>query len=205
MGRLLSLIATLTFAFVFLTSTDCQITGNRALIVLDVQENLVDPQSKLHIDCSDLDTFFRNINMSIESFNERGEFVIYVINEWSNPFVNMFTGNVCKKGGTGVGLDKRLLVVNDILYSKSRPNASTNQSLLEFLRDNKITDVFVAGLFAEACVKATSRGLLKESFKVFVIGDALGTKSKDRKAGALEYFENNGIQVVNTELLWKLR
>ncbi len=34
-----------------------------------------------------------NLNSSIELFNEREDLVIYIINEWSNPVVNLFTGN----------------------------------------------------------------------------------------------------------------
>jgi len=41
-----------------------------------------------------------NLNSSIELFNEREDLVIYIINEWSNPVVNLFTGNACKKAKT---------------------------------------------------------------------------------------------------------
>ena len=201
MSRFIITLAVLVFAFVSLTEADCQNMSKKALLVLDVQENLVDPESRLHIDYSNLDVFFMNLNSSIELFNEMEDLVIYIINEWSNPVVNLFTGNACKKGGEGVGLDKRLKVVNDILYSKSRPNALTNEALLDFLRVNEITEVFVAGLFAEACVKATSEGLLKENFRVSVIGDALGSKNEDEKAKTIEYFEGIGIKVVNSAKL----
>jgi len=40
-----------------LTEVDCQNMSKKALLVLDVQENLVDLESKLHIDCSNLDVF----------------------------------------------------------------------------------------------------------------------------------------------------
>lgn len=50
-----------------------------------------------------------NLNSSIELFNEREDLVIYIINEWSNPVVNLFTGNACKKDKTieyfeGIGI-----------------------------------------------------------------------------------------------------
>lgn len=109
MSRFIITLAVLVFAFVSLTEADCQNMSKKALLVLDVQENLVDPESRLHIDCSNLDVFFMNLNSSIELFNEREDLVIYIINEWSNPVVNLFTGNACKKAKTieyfeGIGI-----------------------------------------------------------------------------------------------------
>lgn len=57
MSRFIITLAVLVFAFVSLTEADCQNMSKKALLVLDVQENLVDPESKLHIDCSNLDIF----------------------------------------------------------------------------------------------------------------------------------------------------
>ena len=113
--------------------------------------------------------------------------------------MNWITGNVCKKGGIGVGLDKRLILVNDKIYSKSKSNALTNKDLLKCLRDNNISEVNVMGLLAEGCVKATVQGLIKENFNVIVIEDALGSKSNTNKSRVINYFHKNNIKTIKTK------
>jgi nicotinamidase-related amidase len=175
-----------------------QTTGRKALIVIDIQENLVNPNSKIHIDTTGIDIFFQNLNKAISKFNDDNDLVIYVVNEWTNPIKNWATGNVCKKGGKGVGLDKRMNLVNNRIYSKSKPNALTNKDLLNYLNENKITEVYVMGLLAEGCVKATAKGLKKEKFNVIVIDDALGSKSNSNKIKVIDYLRKNNIRTIKT-------
>ncbi len=176
-----------------------QTLDKKALLVIDIQENLVNPNSKIHMDTSGIDLFFRHVNSSITRFNEHQDIVVYVVNEWTNPMMNWITGNVCKKGGIGVGLDKRLIVVNDLIFSKSKSNALSNKALLKYLKDQKITEVFVTGLLAEGCVKATVQGLIKDKFEVFVIQDALGSKSQINKTKTIDFFRENEINMIVTK------
>lgn len=171
----------------------------RVLLVIDIQENLVNPNSKMHVDTAGIDLFFLNINTTIVKFDQKHDPVVYIVNEWTNPFMNWGTGNVCKKGGTGVGIDKRLLLVNNVVYSKSKPNALSNVFLLKYLKDNEITDVYVTGLFAEGCVKATIKGLLEEKFNVVVVEDALGSKNNSKKAAVVDYLNCNKIKTIKTQ------
>jgi len=196
---LLRIFTILLFLFVFLNNNYGQTVDKKALLVIDIQENLVNQNSKIHIDTSGIDLFFQNLNRSITQFNNNKDLVIYVVNEWTNPLMNRFTGDVCKKGGIGVGLDKRLVLVNDKIYSKSKSNALTNTDLLKYLRDNNISEVYVMGLLAEGCVKATVQGLMKEKFTVIVIEDALGSKSNTNKSKVIDYFKKNNIKTIKTK------
>src|SRR4029078_8731295 len=78
----------------------------RALLVIDVQENLLDTRSRIHMDPSAISSFIRNLNRSIGFFEANFLPVMYGVNEWTNPMLNLVTGNVCKKGGKGTGIDK---------------------------------------------------------------------------------------------------
>jgi nicotinamidase-related amidase len=109
-------------------------------------------------------SFIQNLNKSIEFFEKNNLPVIYIMNEWSNHIINMLTGNVCKKGDEGTGIDKRFRLVNDTVYKKSRMNALTNKELSQFLKENSISKLYIAGLFAEACIKRTVKGGIKISY-----------------------------------------
>jgi nicotinamidase-related amidase len=172
--------------------------GKKALLVIDVQENLVNPASRMHVEETTIDSFLDNVNKSIDDFKVRGLPVIYVVNEWTNPVLNLFTGNVCKKGGKGTGLDKRLKIVNDQVYSKSRMNVLTNNELLAYLKNNSITELYLVGLFAEACVKATVKAGIQSNFKISVIEDAIGSKSDKHKAVSMKYYRKRGATLIKT-------
>lgn len=174
----------------------CQNTSNKALLVIDVQENLVNPDSKIHIDTTNLETFFKFMNSAIDKFHSSGSLVTYIVNEWSNPIINWGTGNVCKKGGKGVEIDQKLKLVNNHIYFKSKPNALYNKYLIDFLRENKITTVYVIGLMAEGCIKATVEGLLRENYHVIVLEDAIASKNAKCKSKALSYFQNKAVDIM---------
>ena len=50
---------------------------------------------------------------------------------------------------------------------------ATNASLSEFLRKNKITNLYVCGLTTDYCVKATVLDALSQGFHTYVITDAV--------------------------------
>src|SRR6185295_19666055 len=90
---------------------------NKALLVIDVQENLFDTRFPFHMDPTAISSFMSNLHKSIEFFEENYLPVIYIVNEWTNPVLNLLTRNVCKKGGKGTGIDKRVNRVTGKVYS----------------------------------------------------------------------------------------
>src|SRR5882724_4325099 len=120
-----------------------QVESKKALLVIDVQENLVNPASKMHMEKDSINFFLANVNRSIDDFRTKGLPVLYTVNEWTNPILNMFTGNVCKKGGKGTGIDKRVRIASDNIYTKSRMSAFTNNELFTYLKNNSITELYI--------------------------------------------------------------
>ena len=176
-------------------------TFEKALLVIDIQENLVKADSGIHIDITNVDQFFKNVNHTIDLFDNAGLPVLYVTNEWSNVLLNWVTGNACKKGGKGVGPAWQLRRVNDKLYRKSTRNALMNIELLQNLQDWKVSELVLVGLFAEHCVKATLVNALKNGFRVTVIKDALGSKNEKNLSRSLEYYSRKGATLVASKAL----
>jgi nicotinamidase-related amidase len=173
----------------------------KALLVIDVQENLLDSRSRLHMDPAAVYPFLSGLNKSIDFFEANYLPVIYVVNEWTNPILNFLTGNVCKKGGKGTGIDKKVNRVNGIIYSKSRMNVLTNNELSGFLKDNHIAELYITGLFAEACIKSTTVGAIRNNYKAVLIEDAIGSKNTKKKLASLLYCERKGANVISTDQL----
>jgi nicotinamidase-related amidase len=159
-----------------------QTLNKKALLVIDVQENLLDSNSRVHVVPVSIPSFIQNLNKSIEFFERNNMPVIYIVNEWTNPILNMLTGNVCKRGARGTGIDKRVRLVNKMIYKKSKMNALTNKELSKFLKENSISELYIAGLFAEACIKETVKGAIKYDYNVILIEDAVGSRSDSQQA-----------------------
>jgi len=176
-------------------------TKKKALLVIDVQENLLNSNSKIHMDPTAIPSFIQNLNKSIEFFEENNMPVIYVVNEWTNPILNLLTGNVCKKGAKGTGIDKRVRLVNDTVYRKSKMNALTNKDLLQFLEENSISELYIAGLFAEACIKGTVNGGIKNDYNVIIIEDAVGSRSASKKSRSVNFYKAKGSSVITADQL----
>ena len=174
-------------------------TFRKALLVIDMQENLVKASSRIHIDISNVDQLFQHVNQTIELFEQEGLPVLYITNEWSNVLVNWITGNACKKGGRGVGPDPRLRRVNRKLYRKSAKSAFINTEVLKDLQDWKVSEIVLVGLFAEHCVKATMLDALRNDFRVTIITDALGSKNENNLSRSLQYYQSKGATLVSAE------
>lgn len=70
--------------------------------------------------------------------------------------------------------------------------------MVDLLRDNGITDVFVVGLAYEACVMFTARDAAEYGFRTYVIEDAAGfaNKSEEHMANIRKTLQDAGVTVV---------
>jgi nicotinamidase-related amidase len=178
-----------------------QTPNKKVLLVIDVQENLLDSNSRIHVVPGSIPSFIQNLNKSIEFFERNNMPVIYIVNEWINPILNMLTGNVCKKGARGTGIDKRVRLVNEMVYKKSKMNALNNKEISKFLKENSISELYIAGLFAEACIKETVKGAIKYDYNVILIEDAVGSRSDSQKSKSVSFCKDKGTTVITANQL----
>ena len=113
----------------------------------------------------------------------------------------MLTGNVCKKGAKGTGIDKRVLMLNKNVYSKSKMNALTNKKLSQFLKENSIDELYITGLFAEACIKGTAKGAIKNKYSATIIEDAVGSGNAAKKSKSLNICKGKGSAIIKADQL----
>ncbi|AYB34588.1 isochorismatase family cysteine hydrolase [Chryseolinea soli] len=178
-----------------------QSVSKKALLVIDVQENLLNPKSKLHMVPDEVLPMVNNVNRLIQLFLKTNHPIIYTVNEWTNPILNALTGNVCKKGSPGVGIDKQINVVSDRIYYKSKMNALSDKNLVAFLHQQNIEELYITGLFAEACVKSTARSAVRHGFTTVVVEDAVGSKSVEHKLRWIKYCQKKGATIMTSDQL----
>ena len=51
------------------------------------------------------------------------------------------------------------------------------KSFLHFLKENSISELYITGLFAEACIKGTAKGAIRNNYNAVIIEDAVGSKN----------------------------
>jgi len=171
----------------------------KALLVIDVQESLLNPCSFMHIDPKAVVSFIDSLNKNIEFFEANQLLIVYTVNEWRNPILNLLTGNVCKKGAKGTEVSKQVNIVTEKIYTKSKMSAFSNKQLCLFLKENSISELYLTGLFTEACVKSTALAAIKNNYHTIIIEDAVGSHNAKRKLAALRYCERKGASITNTE------
>lgn len=81
---------------------------------------------------------------------------------------------------------------------------ATNVSLVNFLHEQKINELYICGLATDYCVKATALNALDEGFHTYVITDAIAAvnvNQGDDKQALKEMFLNGAVMVLSADIL----
>jgi nicotinamidase-related amidase len=130
----------------------------------------------------------KSANDNIAAAHQKIIPVVYIRNEWSNYFENLFTGNVCKKGSKNAELDGRVAIVDSLTFLKSVGDAFSNKQFCNYIEASHIDTLYIEGIMAEGCVHATGKGGVARSLKVIMLQDAIGSISFAKKASMIERY-----------------
>ena len=153
---------------------------NRALVVIDLQnditknyKNIIDP-----------------VNAVVEWAEKQQMHIVYIRHN------NITDGTRTFKPGTkGAELVPELKVVSDHIFDKTKSNALTSEEFAAFIAQNGITDFYVCGADATACVKSTCYNMKKTGYTVSVISDCVTSYDKKKIPEMLSYYENKGCRL----------
>ncbi|KAF1955122.1 Isochorismatase hydrolase [Byssothecium circinans] len=96
------------------------------------------------------------------------------------------------------GTDKRVEMYSAFADPFQSPCVSRSR-LAKLLRDKHVTDVFVAGLAADYCVRYTALDAVKEGFKTRVIGEATKAVDPSCMEEVLKEYEKAGVEVIGKD------
>lgn len=110
---------------------------------------------------------------------------------------NFFRRGAAICGTTGAELDRRLVRSgSELVITKSSPSAFSNPELGRYLFNHGIKDIYVLGVFAEGCVRATAVDAVKHGYTVHVIADAVASNAAYKKAFALWAMARAGAEIL---------
>lgn len=152
-----------------------------ALVIIDIQNDITKNYKEI----------IENINQAITWATEKQMIVVYVKHN------NLTDGTRTFKPNTkGEQLVPEMKVVSNNVFVKSKSNALTSEPFVNFIKDNGITDFYIAGADATACVKSTSYNMVKSGYKVTVFSNCITSYDKKKIPEMLEYYKNKGCNVI---------
>jgi nicotinamidase-related amidase len=148
--------------------------GKRALLVVDIQEDYTGKNARKPFHDGERVVFATNL--LIENRERLGiDAVVYIQNELGNPVLRFLAGGLNAPGDPGTHMDRRL--PSAMTFTKGRSDAFSNPALDAYLRKLQVDQLYIVGLDAAYCVKATTRGALNRGYKVTVVTDAIATET----------------------------
>lgn len=154
---------------------------NSALVVIDLQNDITKNYREI----------IERVNEAIDWAVREGLWVVYIQHN------NLSAGTRTFKPGTyGAELVPELKVVSDYIFTKSKSSALTSEPFAAFIRKHGITEFYLAGADAAACVKSTCFNLTKSGYTVRVLSDCITSYDKKKLPELLAYYKSKGCEVV---------
>ena len=161
---------------------------NSALVVIDLQNDITKNYKEI----------IEKVNEAIDWAVQRGLWVVYIQHN------NLSAGTRTFKPEThGAELVPEMKVVSDHIFTKSKSNALTSEAFAAFIRENGITEFYIAGADATACIKSTCFNMAKCGYTVYVLSDCITSYDKKKLPEMLAYYESKGCSVVTLDAIVK--
>ena len=151
-----------------------------ALVVIDIQNDI----TKHYRDIVD------NINAAIEWAVSEGMHIVYIKHNNITAATRTF-----KPGTRGEELVPELKVVSDNIFVKTKSNALTSEAFATFIAENGITEFYIVGADATACVKSTCFNMRKAGYTVHVLSDCITSYDLKKLPEMLAYYAKQGCEV----------
>ena len=153
---------------------------NKALVVIDLQNDITKNYKEI------IETTNQAIDWAVASGME----VVYIQHN------NLSAGTRTFKSGThGAEFVPELKIVSDHIFTKTKSNALTSEEFAAFIGTHSLTEFFIAGADATACIKSTCYNMAKAGYAVHVLSDCITSYDKKKLPEMLEYYASKGCTV----------
>ncbi len=152
----------------------------KALVVIDIQNDI----TKHYRDV------IGHINAAIDWAVAEGMHIVYIKHNNTSAGTRTF-----KPGTKGAELVPELKVVSDNIFVKTKSNALTSEAFSAFIAANGISEFYVAGADATACIKSTCFNMAKAGYIVHVLSDCVTSYDLKKLPDMLAYYKSKGCEV----------
>ena len=155
--------------------------NKKALVIIDIQNDITKNYKEV----------IGSINQAIDWAVSNHIHVVYIRHE------NLSAGTRTFKPDTkGAELASDLKIASDNIFTKYKGNALSCEEFTDFIRENEISDFYIAGADAVACVKSTCYNLCNANYGVKVLSDCITSYDKRKIDEMLRYYESKGSMII---------
>ncbi|MCL1915035.1 MAG: cysteine hydrolase [Eubacteriaceae bacterium] len=153
----------------------------KALVIIDIQNDITKNYKDI----------IGNINTAIEWAFDNDIHVVYIRHENSSSGTRTFKPNT-----RGSELASDLKIVSKNIFTKYKGNVLSSGEFADYISKNEITDFYITGADAIACVKSSCYNLRKANYGVSVLSDCITSYDKKKIDEMLRYYENKGSNII---------
>ena len=154
---------------------------NSALVAIDLQNDITKNYREI----------IAKVNEAVDWAEQKELWIVYIQHS------NLSAGTRTFKPGTrGAELVPELNVVSNHIFTKVKSNALTSEAFTAFIQEHEISEFYVAGADAAACIKSTCYNMAKSGYTVHVLLDCITSYDKKKLPELLAYYASKGCSVV---------
>lgn len=150
-----------------------------ALLIIDIQNDYFEGGKMTLVGA---EKAAENANLILSSFRSKCLPVVHIQHVAMSPTATFFLPNTA-----GAEIHKSVTpLVSEKVIVKHFPNSFRETDLLEYLKEQGVTDVVICGMMTHMCVDATTRAAKDFGFTCTVIGDACATRNLEVNGQSVE-------------------
>ena len=154
---------------------------NSALVVIDLQNDITKNYREI----------IAKVNKAIDWAAQKELWIVYIQHNNLSAGTRTF-----KPGARGAELVPELNVVSNHIFTKVKSNALTGEAFTAFIQEHEISEFYVVGADATACIKSTCYNMAKSGYTVHVLSDCIASYDKKKLPELLAYYASKGCSVV---------
>ncbi len=143
-----------------------------ALIIIDIQNDYFEDGTMSLVDS---EKACKNAKLILERFRIDNLPIVHIQHIATRPSATFF---LPETKGVEIHDNVKPLGQEKVIV-KHFPNSFRETELLDYLKNENITDLVICGMMTHMCVDATTRAAKDFGFNIVLIGDACATKSQE--------------------------
>lgn len=158
--------------------------GNSALVVIDLQNDITKNYKEI----------IGRVNLAIGWAVQNKLWVVYIQHNNLSLKTRTF-----KPDSHGAELVPELNVVSDHVFTKSKSNALMSDAFNAFIQGHGISDFYIVGADAAACIKSTCYNMTKSGYSVHVLSDCITSYDKKKLPELFAYYKSKDCEVLTLQ------
>jgi len=170
-----------------------------AVLLIDLQRDFLGAiGSRMPVDTAGAIAVISAANTVLAGKRLPGALPLLIVNRFAPKDLvgNFFRHRAAIDGSPGAELDPRIYPTAGVaVIPKRRPSAFTNPDLEGILAAQQVRELYVLGVFAEACVRATVADACRRGYRVHVLADAVASDAAWKKRLGLWAMQRAGAMI----------